>query len=136
MALSAYPDVEKAVLLHLPALLVPLPAGIIGIVARDTNVGASDTIAAGKAHMVAYRIAGGDDGITDYPLLSIEFFASTRAIAYALAEKARQIVTATPLKLGTVIIDNTSSSVGPRRLPWENQEIRRLGIECRVSVRR
>lgn len=132
--MSPFRDIEKAIIANLPALLT-LPAGCSGIVAKDSTEGASTNVAAGKAQLVVNRVGGGDDLITDYPRMSLEFYAGTRAIAYALCEDARQILLVRP-RLGTVIIDRVLASVGPRRLPWDNPGVQRFELEARISLRR
>ena len=96
----------------------------------------SAAVAAGKGLMTVNRIGGADDRITDYPTIDVEFYAPTRAAAYDLAEQARQIVLKTPVRFGTVVVDNVLISAGPRRLPFADDKINRFGIRFRASVRR
>lgn len=79
---------------------------------------------------------GDDDGLTDYPLVDVEVFAPTRAMAYALAEDIRARLLEAPHRVNGVIIDFVRTTIRPRRLPWANEQIRRFAATYRFSARR
>lgn len=83
------------------------------------------------------RVAGTDDRFTDRAIMDVEVFAGTRQAAYDLSEAIRTWLLAAPHRVGGVgIIDKAFTEVGPRSLPWDNENVRRRGATYRISTRR
>ena len=76
-----------------------------------------------------------DDGYTRQALVDIDIFATTRAVAYALGEQTRGLMLSLR-RLGGVTIDRTLTVSGPKRVPWDNTNLRRVLATYRISTRR
>jgi hypothetical protein len=80
------------------------------------------------------RIGGPRDSITDFGEYDIDGFAATRNAARAVVEEALALL-APGRKAGSVVLDNITVIVGPRRLPWDNPNVRRWGATCSITAR-
>lgn len=78
------------------------------------------------------RGPGGDDGVTDAPLLDIETFARTRFEAAGAAEDVRQVIHAARGRL----FDDVETASGPTHLDYRNQAVSRYVHSYRVGLRR
>ncbi len=83
------------------------------------------------------RVGGGDDGISDLPVVDVEVFHSTAATGESLAEAVRQWLTAGAVPYSTLgVIDRVEVLTGPQELPWTDARIRRFGATYRLTARR
>lgn len=65
------------------------------------------------------RGPGGDDGITDAPILDVETFAPTQLDAVDLAETCRQVVHGwRGTVIGGSLVDSVRTAVGPVRVDY------------------
>lgn len=141
---AAFPDIEKALVEGLGAAVlalgrppeIPAASWPNQVVVKDSTSGLDGVIAAGNAFCRITKVGGTDDVVTDYPAIEVEFFAPTRAVAYALSEQARRVFLAPGIRVGGVTIDQARTSGSPRRLPWDNEKIQRVSASYRVAVRR
>lgn len=127
---DAFPDIESELVSGLPSLLVA-PGG--------------ETISAGTVtpddleEVVPYVrvtvIDDPDDGITRRATVTFEHFAASRATAYALGEQTRGILLS-KRAIGGLLIDKVLTVSGPKRVPWDNQNLRRFLSTYRISTRR
>lgn len=130
---GAFPDIETALIEGLPPLLV-VPGGGVVKAGSVTDSKLTDYVAAG-AFMRVGVIGGGDDGFTRRAEVDIEHFAASRARAYALAEQTRGILLS-KRTIGGVVIDRLVTVSEPKRVPWDNVNIRRFLTTYRISTRR
>lgn len=128
--LPPFPDVEDQLMKGLRIFLGN------DVVVRNTADDLTATIAAGKRLVRVTRMGGQRSSFEDRPLLEIDSFAGSRALGYALSEQIDQFMLATPIRLGAAIIDTVSVSVAPRRVPWDNDNIRRHSASYRATLRR
>lgn len=128
--LGQFPDTEDQLIKGLAAHLGS------NVVVRNTTDDLTKTIAAGKTLARVERIGGPRSSFEDRPLLQIDSFGATRALGYALSEQIDQFMLATPIRLSAAIIDTVSVSVAPRRVPWDNDNIRRFSASYRATLRR
>ena len=128
--LGQFPDTEDQLIKGLAAYL-----GAQSVV-RNTTDDLTKTIAAGKTLVRVERIGGPRSSFEDRPLLQIDSFGATRTLGYALSEQIDQFMLATPIRLSAAIIDTVSVSVAPRRVPWDNDNIRRFSASYRATLRR
>lgn len=82
------------------------------------------------------RVGGPDNVIDDYPLVDVDVFAATRAVAAPLAERLRQRLLAGPHRTPAGVIDRVRTTSGPVQLPWADPGIRRFGATYRAAMRR
>lgn len=128
--LAPFPDVEDQLIKRLAVYLGE------SAVVRNTADELTKTIAAGKRLVRVERIGGPRSSFEDRPLLQIDSFAASRPLGYALSEQIDQFMLATPIRLSIAIIDTVSVSVAPRRVPWDNDNIRRFSASYRATLRR
>lgn len=87
-----------------------------------------------------YRFGGGDNGITDLPLLGVDAFAGTYAEAEDLAEEGRQLIIAAPHNVvtddGVVVIDRAYTIEGPHEVPYGDSGVRRIVASYALQLRR
>lgn len=127
-----FPDVETELILGLPPLLVIDGGGTIkaGSV-TDNNL--TVDVSAGAFMRVGVLDDVGDH-LTRRLTVDIEHFAATRRVAYALAEQTRGIFLS-KRAIGGLLVDSVTVS-GPKRVPWDNTNIRRFLATYRISTRR
>lgn len=86
------------------------------------------------------RIGGPRTRLNDYPLLDVEVFASSRTQAESLSERIDALLLGYPhsVMVGTrhVAIDSVTPLTTPRRIPWDDANVRRFGATYQFSVRR
>lgn len=82
------------------------------------------------------RFGGSDDRLTDQARVDIDYFAATRAAAWAGAEAVRQRLISRPLRVGAVVIDQVTTTSGPIEVPWDDPDIRRITATYTASARR
>lgn len=82
------------------------------------------------------RGPGGDDGITDSPLLDLNIFSPTRAAAGDLAEQVRQVMhSAAGSSAGGHLIDTVTTATGPAWV-YYGPSVHRYVSSYRVGLRR
>lgn len=82
------------------------------------------------------RYGGSDDQITDYPLIDVGYFASTRMAAWTMAQTGHQRLLGFPHWLDGGLIDRVITRVGPSKLPWDDDRIRFFQATYEMSGRR
>lgn len=82
------------------------------------------------------RFGGADNLFTDQARVDVEYFASTRDLAWAGAEAVRQRLISHPLRVGTVVIDKVTTTSAPIEVPWDDPKIRRVTAAYTASARR
>lgn len=128
-----FPDVSKA----LSYLLAPLVGGIThaGTETPANLQQVLDFIRVG-------RVTGPDDGVTDFPVVDVDYFAATRDLAVAGADRVRDFLTLdSPYHVvqypgGRAVLDRVATAVGPRQLPWLATGVVRITGTYRVETRR
>lgn len=136
MSVTVFPDIEAAVLDWLKAEFAIL-ADEAGEV--DTHVGADMpgvSLESRLPFVWARRTGGADRFFSDYPVVDIDVFGSTRRAAYDLSESIRAKLLAAPVLAGGVVIDTATTRTSPIRLPWDNEKVRRWGATYELSARR
>lgn len=125
--LGPYPDAELVML----DLLAPVAA---------TVTHTDDDLTAPTVQVA--RVGGSDDGVTDRPRIQVTCYGATRAQAWALAEQARQIVTAAG---GTAVsgdnvtgiyIDSARTATPAQQLPERNPDLRTVTATYLLGLRR
>lgn len=137
MTLPVFPDTEMLLIAGIESTFLEVaPTGDDGeILHVDTETPADLEVV--LPFVRVGRVAGGDDRFTDYAIMDVEVFASTRGAAYDLSEAIRAWVLSAPHRVADVgIIDKGFTEVAPRSLPWDNENVRRRGATYRISVRR
>jgi hypothetical protein len=87
------------------------------------------------------RVAGGDDRITDRPIVDVNIFHSTRALSSATATQMHQMMhvlnakTAVTVTAGTVRIDRVITLHGPSYLRYEDENLKRYVARYEVESR-
>lgn len=83
------------------------------------------------------RTGGSDNGITDRPTIEVTSYGGTRAEAWQLDEKCRQLILAAG---GTVragsLIDSTRTATPAQQLPDPRDDLRIVTSSYRLSMRR
>lgn len=82
------------------------------------------------------RFGGSDDRLTDQARVDVDYFAATRAAAWAGAEAVRQRLISRPLRVGAVVIDQVTTTSGPIQVPWDDPNVRRVTGAYTASARR
>lgn len=83
------------------------------------------------------RVGGFDDGFTDRPRVEIACHALTRREAQRLSEVARQWVLACDsTDAAGVFIDHAMTESQAGRTPYQNEDVRRIAANYRLSLRR
>lgn len=128
----AFPDIEDRLIVGLPVLLAA--AGMPGVVTGSSTP--SDLTAAGvKGFLRIALVDDPDDSITRAAIVDIDCFATTRRVAYDVSQKVRGILMSARSVDG-MVIDSLRTVSGPKRVPWDNSNIRRLLATYRISTRR
>jgi hypothetical protein len=82
------------------------------------------------------RGPGGDDGITDSPLVDVETFAASRAAMWELAEQTRQALHGLAGKAyGGVLVDSVQTASGPTWVDYGNVRVHRAVASYRLALR-
>jgi hypothetical protein len=85
----------------------------------------------------AVRSGGGDDGITDSPIVALTTYAPSRHVSWQLNRQAQQRVLAAPAtKVDGVLIDAASTYTGPIESPDQNPDERVVTTYLVVEYRR
>jgi hypothetical protein len=120
--LDPFPDTEVAVL----ALLA-------GVASTVTTTPASLT----PPLVQVQRLGGEDDGITDYPVVSVTCYGGSRATAWEMAEECRQLILASPCEEpGGILIDSARTITPAQQLPDPNTALRVVTATYRLGLRR
>jgi hypothetical protein len=83
------------------------------------------------------RVGGSDDGITDHPRVEVAVFGVDRAQAWDLAERARQVILASPRTVvDGQLIDNAKTDTPATQTPYDNADVRRVVAQFRFAWRR
>ena len=123
--MASWPDVE--------ALAVSYLRSALGV-RVSTNVPADVETLPGFVRVA--RGPGGDDGITDAPLLDTEAFAPTQGAAADLAEDIRQAVHALSGRaVNGLLVDSTSTVTGPVRVAYA-PKVERYVASYRLNLRK
>lgn len=122
-----FPDVAKALVF----LLAPL-AGGDGHAGTEVPADLQDRL----DFVRVGRIGGPDNGLTDFPIVDVDFFGATRDSAVAGAEAVRDLLTGSYHFVNGVLIDTASTPVGPRELPWLGMGVRRFTGTYHLETRR
>lgn len=130
--MADYPDIETALL---DVLERDVPA-LEPTTARHVDTEAPPDLQDVLPFVRVTLVTGRDDGVTDYSVVDLDVFANSRATAYALAMDLRSRLTAGPHRVGQVVLDRIRTEEKPRRLPWDDENIWRLGATYRISARR
>lgn len=125
-----FPDIETALVNGLPPLLV-VPGG--GTVSAGTTT--PSNLDARLPFLRVTLVEDPDDGVTRQATVDIDIFGGTRAVAYALGEQTRGLMLSLR-RLDGVTIDRVLTVSGPKRVPWDNTNIRRVLATYRISTRR
>ncbi len=130
--LGDFPDIETLTLDVLEGLYPQLTEGDVRLADTETPANLQDLPVFVRVSLVTGR----DDRITDYSVVDIDVFASSRAVAYAWAQDIRSRLTGGPHRAGSGVIDRVVTEEKPRRLPWADENVRRFGSTYRISARR
>jgi hypothetical protein len=110
--------------------------GLIGELVGDVaNIGTEtpEDLASRPWFVRAHRIEGGSDQVNDYPLMEVDVFAATYAVAEPLAERVRQWLTR---RRPSPLVDRIDCLSGPHELPWGDGTMRRWGATYEAVARR
>lgn len=130
-ATDLFPDMEEALIYGLPPAL-EATYGRTGVTVGG-NVPAALT---GTSAFVRIQLLDDpDDGITRTAVVDVDVFAGTRSLAYDVAQEIRGVL-GSVRALGGVLLDEVATESGPKRVPWDNQTIRRFLATYRISTRR
>lgn len=128
-----FPDAEGRLAVALPPLLThPTGGTITSGTVTDSKL---DQYVTAGAFLRVGVVDSSDDGITQRVLVDIEIFAASRAVAYALAEQIRGIMLSRR-EFDGMLVDQARTVSGPKRVPWDNNNIRRFLVTSRISTRR
>lgn len=122
--LPGWPDAEAAVL----AVVNPAVTVNAGTVTPADFTGK-------LPFALVQRIGGADDGVTDYPVIAVTVFGSSRASAWAVAESCRQHILASPGGPG-VLIDSAETVTPSQQVPDPNTNLRVVTATYRLGLRR
>ena len=82
------------------------------------------------------RGPGGDDGLTDTPLLDVECFTATRADLWDLTEQTRDALhTLAGTAVNGRLVDTVTTATGPTRLDYGNPAVHRSVASYRLALR-
>lgn len=124
--IGRWADVEKVVTGHLRAVtgvrvVTRLPADLTGAM---------------PLHRVT-RGPGGDDDVTDAPLVDVETFAADRAGMWTAAEDAREAMhSLSGAASGGALVDTVTTAGGPQWVDYENPAVQRAVASYRLTQRR
>lgn len=128
-----YADVEVAMMDWLEREFPARFAPVDGVVRTDTEtpVDLPDRLPFARVA----RVAGADDGVTDFAVVDVDVFAADRQTGYDAAEDIRARLLKSPHDVNGVILDSVYTETAPIRVPWDGEVIRHLAT-YRVSARR
>lgn len=82
-------------------------------------------------------VTGADDRVTDYSVVDVDVFTSTRQQGYDLAEDFRDRLLDDPHATGLApVIDKVRTETKPFPAPWDNDNVRRRLATYKISARR
>lgn len=82
------------------------------------------------------RGPGGDDGLTDAPLLDVECFAGNRSGLWDLTEQTRDALHALAgTAVNSRLVDTVTTASGPVRLDYGNPAVHRSVASYRLTLR-
>lgn len=131
-----YPDVENVLIDLLERDFPALAPTTVRRVDSETPPDLRPALANGGVFVRVVLGGGQDDGVTDYSLVDLDVFADTRASAYAWSTDIRAWLTDGSHRIGGAVLDRAITVDKPRRLPWDDETVRRLGATYRISARR
>lgn len=124
--MARWPDVEALAVSYLSSRLSSVR------VATKVPVDVNDL--AGFVRVA--RGPGGDDGVTDSPLLDVEAFAPSQQVASGLAEDAREALhDLAGAVVGGALVDSVSTSVGPVWVEY-SPHVERYVASYRLNLRK
>lgn len=83
------------------------------------------------------RTGGSDDGITDFPRVTVTVFDAKRTPAWDLAEACRQaLYGSVRTKVAGATIDNVRTDTDPQQIPDSNPNVRKVTATYRLAMRR
>ncbi len=108
---------------------------IAEMVGADTNVGPEvpDDLATRAWFIRTRRIDGGNDEFNDFPVMEVDVFAPTYAVAEPLARDVREWLMR---RRASPLIDRIDCPTGPHELPWGDGRMRRFGALYDVVARK
>lgn len=123
--LDPFPDVEVV----LVAMLTDL---------APTGTRTPEDLGAGTPRFISVvRAGGGDDGITDRPVVAVTTFGTDRQDSWELTRAVQQRVLAAPAtQVAGVLIDKTSTFTGPIEVPDQNTDVRVVPTYYQIEYRR
>ncbi|MFG1872151.1 hypothetical protein [Micromonospora arborensis] len=121
-----FPDVQAA--------LVVLLEGLAGGPAH-TGIETPEDLLAATPFIRVRRIGGTSDHLHDWATVEVDVFHTTYRGGEERAERVRELLTGTKLRVGPMVLDNVICQVSPTELPW-GPGIRRFGATYRVVSRR
>lgn len=129
-----FPDIEKALIVGIPVALAA--RGFEGVTAKDTVPADSALASLLSAGFVRVQLINDpDDFFTRFAEVNIECFASTRSVAYDVSEEIRDVLLSSR-NLGGVVMDRIETTSGPKRVPWDNSNVRRFLSTYKIHTRR
>ena len=126
--LPEYPDAE--------AVMVALLSDLC-----DTGTRTPQDLGEAGPYIRAIRTGGGDDGITDRPIIGVTTYAPTRAASWALTRAIQQRIiavggTAVQVDAAPVLIDRAGTYTGPLENPDQNPNVRAVPTYYVLEFRR
>lgn len=120
---EGYPDVERA---------------LIGYLSEQVAEAGDQTPPdLSRPFVRVQRVGGADDGLTDRVRIEVATYAPTRVESQALAEHARQLITACEsTSAAGIFVDNVINEAHTGRTAYDNYDVRRISSTYRLSVRR
>lgn len=132
-------------------ILAPFPDA--ELVAMDLLDPFGDTVTATPAPTIpngliqVERVGGGDDGVTDRPLVRVTCFGSTRKAAWDMTRAIQQVVLAAGATMvtgpntiedypGGVLIDKTRTASPPKQVPESGRGSRQIETVYEIHMRR
>ncbi len=91
----------------------------------------------GAAQFVVHRTGGGDDGVTDHPVVEVSTYGPNRGSAWLLARQAQQVILAArDTDVNGVGVDNTDTFTGAQELPDLDPDDRKVTLTYVLQMRR
>ena len=99
----------------------------------------------GQTYSPYYIEIAGGGGLADYfeqsPVVDIDVYAPTRARAKMVASAVQMVLLCYPWSVGLgsgehYVIDSVTCDIAPRKMPWDDESIRRQGAQYTLSLRR
>ncbi|MGQ0774549.1 MAG: phage tail termination protein [Pseudonocardiales bacterium] len=122
MELPPFPDAETVVLELLAAVAPTVTATADPLILPVIRV---------------QRVGGADDGISDNPRIEVACYGATRAQAWQMAERCRQLVLAGAMTtVAGALIDKAATETPAVQLPDDSPDVRRVVGTYRLVMRR